>query len=79
LFEKPAGFFSAPIDIPSFLKDLGLVETTSEARRLIEGKAIEVNSVKVNDIKMQLNVKVGAEFIVKVGKKKFGKVKVTGG
>jgi tyrosyl-tRNA synthetase len=76
VFEKSAGFFSAPVDVPSFLKDLGLVETTSEARRLIEGKAVEINGVKTSDLKLQLNIKVGADFIVKVGKKKFAKVKV---
>lgn len=59
-----------------FLKDLNLVASNSEARRMIEGKAVEIRGEKVTDPKMNIELKSGDEFIVKVGKKKFAKVQV---
>lgn len=64
------------IDIPSFLKEYDLVPSTSEARRLIQGGGVEVNSAKVTAIKQKFDVKSGGELIVKVGKKKFARFKV---
>ncbi len=63
------------LDLPGLLKQLGLVPTTSEARRLITGNAVEINSERVSDPKHKLNAKNGDEWIFKVGKKKFAKVK----
>ncbi len=63
------------LDLPGLLKHLGLVPTTSEARRLITGNAIEINSEKVSDLKYKLAAKKSDEWIFKVGKKKFAKVK----
>ena len=63
------------LDLPGLLKQLGLVPTTSEARRLITGHAVEINSERVSDPKHKLNAKNGDEWIFKVGKKKFAKVK----
>ena len=64
------------IDIPSFLKEYDLVPSTSEARRLIQGGGVEVNSAKVTAIKQKFDVSAGGELIVKVGKKKFARFKV---
>ncbi len=61
-----------------FLKDLDLVSSNSEARRLIEGHAVEIRGEKVKDPKMTLVLSAGDEFIIKVGKKKFAKVRVRG-
>ncbi len=58
------------------LADLKLTASTSEARRMIEGKAVEFNNEKITDPQFKLNLKSGEEIIVKVGKKKFAKLKV---
>ena len=63
------------LDLPGLLKYLGLVPTTSEARRLITGNAVEINSEKVSDLKYKLAAQKSDEWIFKVGKKKFAKVK----
>ncbi len=63
------------LELPGLLKQLGLAPTTSEARRLITANAVEINSEKVTDLKYKIAAKVSDEWIFKVGKKKFAKVK----
>ncbi len=53
-----------------------LAKSTSEARRLVEGQAVEVNGEKVKDPQLKLNLKKGDELILKAGRKKFAKVMV---
>lgn len=60
-----------------FLADLEMVASSSEARRMIQGRAVEVDGSKIEDEKLKLNLKSGSEFLVKVGKKKFLNVKIT--
>lgn len=63
-------------DIPlgNLLKQAGLVESTSEAIRLIKQGGIKINSEKVSD--PALRIKKGAEFICQIGKRKFAKIGV---
>ncbi len=56
------------------LADQKLIPSTSEGRRLIQGKAIEMNSEKITDPNLKIDLKSGEEFIFKLGKKKFAKV-----
>ena len=58
------------------LKDIGLVPSTSEAKRLIEGRAVEVSGEKIESTSLKLSMKSGESFILKAGKKKFAKVVV---
>lgn len=51
-----------------------LVKSTSEGRRLVEGRAVEINGEKVEDPQLKLNLKKGDELVVKAGKKRFAKV-----
>lgn len=74
--EKDVGASETGICV--FLKDLNMVSSNSEARRLIEGNAVEIRGEKVKDPKMILALSAGDEFVVKVGKKKFAKVRVRG-
>ncbi len=62
--------------ICKLLADHKLIPSTSEGRRLIQGKAIEMNSEKITDPNLKINLKSGEELIFKLGKKKFAKVKV---
>lgn len=62
------------LDLPGVLKHLNMVPTTSEARRLIQSQALEINSEKISDLKFKINAKVSDEWIIKLGKKKFLKL-----
>lgn len=58
------------------LRQLDLVASTSEARRLIQGRAVEVGGQKIEDPQMKMDLMAESETIIKVGKKKFAKVQV---
>lgn len=72
---------SGSCDVSSVLKELGLVASTSEARRLIEGGGLEIGGEKIRELKLdlaaKLSLKAGQDVVVKAGKKKFLKLKVT--
>jgi tyrosyl-tRNA synthetase len=53
-----------------------LAGTNSEARRLIEGRAVEIEGAKVEDPNLKIDLRSGDSFVVKAGKKKFARVKV---
>ncbi len=60
--------------IGDLLKRAGAVSSTSEARRLIEQGAVELDGVRLKDAKAQITVKNGS--LLKVGKKRFVKLVV---
>lgn len=78
-----------PDDIPEFkipansiplvqlMVDLGLASSKGEARRAIEGRAVELKGEKVSDPKLTLELRTEDEFIIRSGKKKYAKVKVS--
>ncbi len=53
---------------------LGLATSRGEARRLIEGRAVELDQIKVEDTQLKLELKSGSSFVFKVGKRKFMRV-----
>jgi tyrosyl-tRNA synthetase len=55
------------------LKEIGFVSSTSEARRLIEQNALKINEKTVNLIDTVLK---DGTYLLKLGKKKFIKVKI---
>jgi tyrosyl-tRNA synthetase len=55
---------------------LGLATSNGEAKRAIEGRAVEIKGEKVTDVRLSIDLKVGDEMIVRSGKKKFAKVVV---
>ncbi len=55
----------------------GLSTSNSEAVRLIAGGAVQIDQQKVSDSKLKLDLKSGQALVIKSGKKKFMKVKVT--
>lgn len=63
--------------ICQLMKDLELAPSTSEAKRLIQGRAVELRGEKVEDPMLKLNLRAGENFILKAGKKKFVKVVVS--
>ncbi|MDE0152186.1 MAG: tyrosine--tRNA ligase [Bdellovibrionales bacterium] len=62
--------------IAHLLKNLGMVPSTGEARRLIQGGGVQINSEKVLDVDLKLKLKSNSEYLLQVGKRKFLKVKV---
>lgn len=64
---------AASIAIPQLLKEAGLVESTSEAMRMIKQGAVKLNGdEKVEDSKLEFAK--GSSTIFQVGKRKFAKV-----
>jgi tyrosyl-tRNA synthetase len=72
--EKPVA--AAIVGVCKLMVDVGLAATNSEARRLIEGKAVEREGEKVTDPQIKWDLKAGESFVLKAGKKKFVKVQV---
>lgn len=62
------------IGITQLLKLAGLVESTSEAMRMIKQGGVKINSEKVEDKNLQTSK--GATVIAQVGKRKFAKITV---
>ncbi len=62
-----------PLWIVDFLKLLGAVSTTSEAKRLIENGAVKCDSVAITDFKAQIEWVSG--MTIKVGKHRIYKIK----
>jgi tyrosyl-tRNA synthetase len=68
---------AAQVAIAKLMVDTGLAASNGEARRLIEGKAVERDGKKIEDPQMKLDLKSGESFVLKAGKKKFVRVQVT--
>jgi tyrosyl-tRNA synthetase len=62
------------IGIAHFLKQAGLVESTSDAFRMIAAGAVRLDGAKVEDKNLQISA--GAVVVAQVGKRKFGRVTV---
>ncbi len=72
-------FECPPVDeywVCKLLTDAGLTASNSEARRMVQSNAVEIRGEKVKDPMIKLKLKLGDEFVAKVGKKKFAKIKV---
>jgi len=61
----------APLGIGALLKMAGLVPSTTEAGRLIEGGGVRVDSSVVSDKGLKLEA---GTYVVQVGKRKFARV-----
>ncbi len=59
------------------LVDAKLCASTSEARRLVSGRAVEKDGEKIIDPKSNLKLKAGESFVLKAGKKKFARITVS--
>lgn len=67
---------SEPIWVCHLLQQAGLAPSTSEARRLIKGNAVEIDQSKITDEQLKLSLKSGSTLLIKAGKRKFAKVVV---
>lgn len=72
--EKTVVSIDGNIAIANLLKDAHLVDTTSDARRMIKQGAVKMDGSKVSDIKLMLTA--GTRGVFQVGKRKFAKISV---
>ncbi|MBE8222139.1 MAG: tyrosine--tRNA ligase [Bdellovibrionales bacterium] len=67
--------------VVDFIVSTKLVDSKSEARRLIEGGGVSFivgeDTNKITDAKMQINLISGKNFVLKIGKRKFLSIKVS--
>ena len=63
------------IVVPQLLKQAGLVDSTSEAMRMIQQGGVKLDGVKVSD--KALRLKAGAVVVAQVGKRRFAKISVS--
>jgi tyrosyl-tRNA synthetase len=75
-FEFPASPLGQPVWIAYLMQNSKLVDSSSEARRLIQGNAVEMEGVKVTDPQLKLDLVTGQSFVLKAGKKKFARIKI---
>jgi tyrosyl-tRNA synthetase len=66
----------AKLWLPKVLMEAGLAAGTSEARRLITQGGVQVDGEKVTDANLELAV--GKSYLLKVGKRRFKRVKLAG-
>lgn len=63
---------SEPIALPQLMVEAGLVNSTSEGRRMIQQGAVTIDGIKATDVTMVISPE--GEMLVKVGKRRFCKV-----
>ena len=73
-FRLPAAQFASEVDVANLLKECGLVESSSEGRRLITSNSVEIAGSKVAGVRTKFTFSTGDSIVVKVGKKKFAKI-----
>lgn len=72
--EKEIVAVEGKLAIANLLKEAGLVQSTSEAFRMIKQGAVKIDGEKADD--KSLEVIAGSEHIYQVGKRRFAKVKL---
>jgi tyrosyl-tRNA synthetase len=60
--------------LTALLAELNLAASRSEAERLIKQGGVEINGVRVTDIKTEIDLATPREFLLRAGKKKFVRV-----
>jgi tyrosyl-tRNA synthetase len=70
--EKILPAQEAAVALPWLLKEAGLVDSTSDGRRMIQQNAVTVNGEKAADVNAQ--IPASGEALLKVGKRRFCKV-----
>lgn len=68
---------SQALGLVQLMTQAGLTVSNSEATRLITGGGVAIDQQKISDAKLKMDLKKGESFILRAGKKKFVKVRVT--
>ncbi len=75
--SRVGGESGGEIDIAGLLKEIGGVSSTTDARRLIDTGSIHFGDLVIKNVKTSLAYKAGDSIVIKIGKKKFLRLKVT--
>ncbi len=75
-FKVSKSKFSGEVDVAALLKEYDLAPSTSDARRLLQSNAVEIDGQKITAVKHTFSFKTGSDVVVKVGKKKFAKLHI---
>lgn len=76
LEEKKIPLTQGKVRLAKLLAQTGLAASVGEAGRLIEQEAVSLNDQKVIDLKTELDLSQPAEYIIKVGKRRFARLVV---
>src|SRR5256884_4278174 len=57
--------------LAALLVDLKLIDSKSESRRLIEQGGVEIDGIRIDDPRREIDLSKSAEFLLRAGKKKF--------
>jgi tyrosyl-tRNA synthetase len=60
----------------NLLKEAGLTKSTSEAMRMVKQGAVKIDGERIETTDHP--IKIGDEFVIQVGKRRFAKIKVSG-
>ena len=71
-FDVPA---KAGVALADLVAQVGFAPSKSEARRLIKSGGVTVDGAKVEDPARTLDLEPGAEFVLRVGKRKFARIR----
>ncbi len=86
-FEKTVVNKEIPDDLPEFeveagahrlvhiIKTVGFAPSNGEARRLIQQGGVSIDGEQISDASFEVDVNSSTDFVLKVGKRKFGRVK----
>jgi len=72
--DMPEVTIAADLPLANALKEAGLVQSTSEALRMIKQGAVKIDGEKVED--KSISLAAGAECVLQVGKRRFARVRV---
>ena len=67
---------ATPVRLTKLLASLGLAPSVAEAQRLLESGAVHLNDQRVTNVKAELDLSQPGEYIFKVGKRRFLRVRV---
>jgi tyrosyl-tRNA synthetase len=62
--------------LTALLVDLNLISSKSEAERLIKQGGVEIDSVRIDDPRKDVDLSKPVEFLLRAGKKKFVRIVV---
>ena len=69
--EKKLSASGEEVPLPNLMKDLEMVASNGEARRLIKGGGVKIDGEKVADENIKIALLAGTNLVLRAGKKKF--------
>ena len=67
----------SPISIPELICQVNFASSKSDARRLVRQGGVSVDDVRIDDPTHRVSSEEKAEFVLRVGKRQFGRIKLT--